>query len=81
MKMIRFSKPFFAVNAGGASYPQFEAGKDYPADDPEAIRCVARGIAEEVEVADPQPEPEAAADQAAATEEAAADAKPAKAKK
>lgn len=57
MIRIRFSQTFFATNGSGASVPQFEAGKDYPADDEEAIRCVARGIAEKVDVEETEPAP------------------------
>lgn len=83
MKRILFSYTFFATDSSGNSKPQFEAGKHYPADDAEAVRCIARGIAAEVEVDDP---PAEAADGAtAAAEEGAAapaaDAKPAKPKK
>lgn len=68
MKMIRFSQTFWHV-VHGASVPQFEAGKDYPVNE-DTQRCVARGIAEEVDVPD---EP--------AADEPSTDAKPAKAKK
>lgn len=77
MKMIRFSQTFWHC-VHGASVPQFEAGKDYPADNAEAQRCIARGIAEEVDVPD---EPAEEAKPAADGAEPAADAKPAKAKK
>ena len=61
MKMIRFTKTFWHC-PNGISVPLFEAGKDYPADDAEARRCIARGIAEEVDIPDPDPEaPEAPA--------------------
>ncbi|MDQ0082938.1 hypothetical protein J2W35_003297 [Variovorax boronicumulans] len=55
MKKIRFSANFHATDAGGNSVIQFAAGQEYPADDPEALRCIARGIAEEVDVPDEQP--------------------------
>lgn len=72
MKKIRFSANFHETDAGGNSVIRFAAGQDYPADDAEAIRCVARGIAEEVEVdeeapaaAAPESAPAAEADAAA----------------
>lgn len=55
MKKIRFSANFHETGAGGNSGIRFAAGQDYPADDAEAIRCIARGIAHEVEVPDEQP--------------------------
>jgi hypothetical protein len=57
VKRILFSQSFFGTDAAGNHRALFEAGKDYPEDDEEAKRCVARGIAEmvEVEVADPEP--------------------------
>lgn len=71
MKMIQFSQTFWhCVN--GVSVPQFEAGKQYPADDAEAQRCVVRGIAEEVDVPDAVPEPEGVASEPAADAPAAA---------
>lgn len=71
MKKIRFSANFHETDAGGNSVIRFAAGQDYPADDAEAIRCVARGIAKEVEVedeapADPAPESGTAAEGEAA---------------
>lgn len=91
--MISFRANFNATDASGNSSPRFEAGKEYdPAkdDDGEMKRCIARGIAEEVEVdvadepAETAPTGDAAAgaDAAAvATEQPVAEAKPAKAKK
>jgi hypothetical protein len=76
MKRILFSATFFD---GGEE--RYQAGKHYPADDAEAARCVARGIAKEVDVAD---EPAAAPDADAGIADSAgpaADAKPGKAKK
>jgi len=58
MKKILFSASWFETDQTGTSRARFEAGKHYPADDAEAQRCVARGIAAEVEVAD-EPAPEA----------------------
>ncbi|MDN8617868.1 hypothetical protein [Variovorax ginsengisoli] len=52
MKRILFTSAWFETDHTGTSHARFEAGKDYPADDAEAKRCVARGIAEEVDVAD-----------------------------
>lgn len=60
MKMIRFSQTFWH-SMNGASVPLFEEGNDYPSDHPEARRCIARGIAEEVDVPDPAPQPGAEA--------------------
>lgn len=60
MKRIQFSQTFFETDGSGNHRPRFEAGKHYPADDAEAQRCVARGIAEEVDVPDPEPEQPAA---------------------
>lgn len=68
MKRIRFSADWFETDLSGNSRPRFEAGKDYPADDEEAVRCVARGIAEEVDVADA---PDAPAADATAAKKAA----------
>lgn len=90
MKRILFSSTFFATDTSGNSKPQFEAGKHYPPDDAEARRCIARGIAAEVDVEDEQPAAaaDAPADAAAGAEAAAvvvepvaADSKPSKAKK
>lgn len=68
MNRILFSQTFFATDGSGNSKPQFEAGKHYPADDAEAKRCIARGIAEAIDVevekdveATEQPEVEEAA--------------------
>lgn len=52
MKMIRFNANFYGTDSGGNSRAVFEAGKYYPAADEEARRCIARGIAEEVDVPD-----------------------------
>lgn len=62
MKKIRFNVNFYGTDSAGNSRAVFEAGKDYPADDAEARRCIARGISTEVEVPDePAPDiPEAA---------------------
>lgn len=57
MKMIRFTETFWHT-VHGAAVPLFEKGKDYPLDHPhieEARRCIARGIAEEVDVKPPPP--------------------------
>jgi hypothetical protein len=62
MKVIRFHAPFFGTDAAGNHCEQFSAGKDYPAENEEARRCIARGLAEEVEVADPEPAADGAAD-------------------
>lgn len=80
MKMIRFFANFYGTDGGGNSRAIYEAGQDYPADDAEARRCIARGIAEEVDVADA---PQAAETAEAATSEpdAAADKPAGKAKK
>lgn len=64
MKKIRFSAAWYETSPHGGSYARFEAGKDYPADDDEAIRCIARGIAEEVDV--PEPDKDSAAPSEAA---------------
>lgn len=74
MNRILFSQTFFATDVSGNSKPQFEAGKHYPTDDAEAKRCIARGIATEVDVPDAEvegatdgTEPEHAADEATNT--------------
>lgn len=71
MNRILFSQTFFATDGGGNSRPQFEAGKHYPADDAEARRCIARGIAAEVDVEDPAAEDDAEPPADAASEPAA----------
>lgn len=84
MKRILFSTTFY--NEG---IPQFEAGKHYAADDAEAIRCIARGIAKEVDIddqdlvaeskkeADPDPQPDAQLATESAVDSAPAAAAPA----
>lgn len=52
MKRILFSASWFETDQTGTSRPRFEAGQHYSPDDVEAQRCVARGIAAEVDVAD-----------------------------
>jgi hypothetical protein len=53
MKRILFSADFYNTNPAGQSYVQFAKGEHYEPDD-EARRCVARGIAEEVDVEEPK---------------------------
>ena len=67
MKMIRITNTVFATNVGGISEPVFEGGKDYPVD-PDTLRQVALRNGEEIEVPDPEPVPEVAADPAPAAE-------------
>jgi hypothetical protein len=50
--MIRFSTNFYAVNGGGTSYIKYQAGATYPVDE-ETSRLAASGIAETVEIDDP----------------------------
>jgi hypothetical protein len=77
VKKIRFSANFNDTGPTGTSYARYEAGKDYPADDAEAQRCIARGIAAEVDVPD-EPEAEPVAADAVAEPVEAAPAKPSK---
>lgn len=83
MNRILFFQTFFATDGSGNSRPQFEAGKHYPADDAEAVRCIARGIAEAVDVPEVEAEEAAAEVDAQAEAEGVAEAVPAakKAKK
>lgn len=86
MKMIRFNADFFGTDGSGNSRKLFEAGKDYPPDNEEAKRGIARGIAEEVDVDEPEvpaadPAASAADSKPAEGDAAAADSKTAKAKK
>ncbi len=64
MKLHRYLVTWFEVNAGGNSYPKFEAGKSYAITE-ETTRHWAQGVAEEVDV-------EVSAEDAAATAEKAA---------
>ena len=67
MKMIRITNTFFATDKSGISAPVYEGGKDYPVD-PDTLRQVALRNGEEIEVPDPEPVPEVAADHAPAAE-------------
>ena len=67
MKMIRITNTVFATNVGGTSEPVYEGGKDYPVDT-DTLRQVALRNGEEIEVPDPEPVPEVAADHAPAAE-------------
>jgi len=73
IKVARFAVNFNATDASGNSKVRFSAGSDYPLEvdaDGELKRCIARGIAEEVEVDAPE-EPAAAETDAATSSEAA----------
>ena len=71
MKMIRITNTFFATDKSGISAPVYEGGKDYPVDT-DTLRQVALRNGEEIEVPDPEPVPEVAADHAPAAEAAPA---------
>ena len=48
-KVLRYSQTCFDCDAGGTSYPKYEAGQCYPLHD-DADRHIATGIAEVIEV-------------------------------
>ena len=48
-KVLRYSQTCFDCDAGGTSYPKYEAGHCYPLHD-DADRHIATGIAEVIEV-------------------------------
>lgn len=88
MKMARFLVDFRATDTAGNSHVRFAAGQAYPLEDAdgETKRCIARGVAEEVDVDVPnEPAAETQAVEGetklAEAETPAADAKPAKGKK
>lgn len=54
MKMHRYLQTFWDTNAGGTSYPKYEAGKDYPPSE-ETTRHVVLRYAKEVDVEEPAP--------------------------
>jgi len=48
-KVLRYSQTCFDCDAGGTSYPKYEAGQCYPLHD-DADRHIATGIAEVIDV-------------------------------
>ena len=48
-KVLRYSQTCFDCDAGGTSYPKYEAGQSYPLHE-DADRHIATGIAEVIEV-------------------------------
>ena len=50
-KVLRYSQTCFDCDAGGTSYPKYEAGQCYPLHD-DADRHIATGIAEVIDVRD-----------------------------
>ena len=48
-KVLRYSQTCFDCDAGGTSYPKYEAGQCYPLHE-DADRHIATGIAEVIEV-------------------------------